>query len=182
MGVITTIRHRAAIAGHVVDAVSGLGIGDALITIPALDIETHSRPDGFYAFLDLPDGAYALTATAPALGRRYGSVTVGGIVVASTADGRPILDPKGRLPLPPTRLRGTVHRADTSAPIPRAQVRLRASAVAVLCDATGSYHVDALEAGTQTAVVTASGFISHSEQVVLTVGEEAILNFNLNTS
>lgn len=176
------IRHRAAIGGHVVDAVSELGIGGALIRLPALGLQTRSRPDGFYAFLDLPEGVYALTATAPALGPRYGSVTVGDIVVSSTADGRPNLDPKARLALPPTRLTGTVQRAGTTAGIPAARVRLRASGVTARCDANGVFTVNALEAGCQIAIVTASGYVSHREQVMVKPGEETLMNFQLNSS
>jgi hypothetical protein len=179
MALIATIRHRAAICGYVVDALTGAGIGGALVEIADPALTTTSRADGFYGFLDLADGGYELHASAPALGSRYGSATVSGIVVASGAQGQPVLDPDGRLALPPTQLAGTVRRADTAAPIARAQVRLRASAVAVLADAAGGYRLAGVEAGTQTAVVTAAGFVAHTEQVVLTAGEEMLIDFNL---
>src|SRR2546426_1390665 len=49
-----------------------------------------------------------LFRSAPALGSRYAGVTVAGIAVAGDGAGRPALDPKGNLGLPPTRLSGRV--------------------------------------------------------------------------
>jgi hypothetical protein len=177
-----SIRHRAAIAGHVVDAVSQRGIRDAVITLLSSGRQRRSCPDGFYAFLDLPDGSYALTATAPSLGSRYGSRTVEGILVSSGVDGRPKLDPKARLALPPTRLAVAVRRADTLAPVPGAKLCLRGANVVVHCDAAGTCRVPLLEAGAQTAIVSAPGFDSHSAPVTVRQGEETSLNFLLNSS
>lgn len=141
-----------------------------------------AAPTASIFFLDLPDGSYTLAAAAPQLGSRYGSVSVPGVVVASDGDGRPIFDAKGRLELPPTRLSGLVRRGDTLAPIPRAQVRLRAAAVAVQSDPAGHYLLSAVEAGAQTAVVSAPGFVSISQVVVLTAGQQAVVDFSLTPS
>lgn len=176
------IRHQAAICGYVVDAVSGLGIGGAEVRIPLQNLLTLARADGFYAFLDLADGSYDLTATAPRFGSCYGSVAVPGVVVASAADGRPTFDAKGRLALPPTCVSGLVQRADTLAPIPRAQVRLRAAGAVVQSDPAGHYQLCAVEAGAQTAVVSAPGFVSSSRVVVLTAGQQAVADFSLAPS
>ncbi len=46
----------------------------------------------------------------------------------------------------------------------------------------GSYKLDALELGTQTAWVAASGFFRPGEKVVLTARDERIITVNLNTS
>lgn len=182
MAAVALIGHRAAICGYVIDAVSGLGMDGADVQIPAADLHTRSRTDGFYFFLDLADGSYDLAAAAPGLGSRYGSISVPGVVVASASDGRPLFDAKGRLALPPTRLSGLVRRADTLVPIPRAQVRLRAAAVAVQSDPAGQYLLSAVEAGTQTAVVSAAGFVSISQVVVLTAGQQAVVDFSLAPS
>lgn len=174
---IATIRHRAAICGHVVDDVSGRGIAGARVAIEALDLTTLSGPDGFFGFIDLAEGPYELTATAPALGSRYGSAAASG-QVQSTDDGRPILDPV-ELRLRPTQLRGDVRRADDSAPVRRAQVRLRASAIAVFADAEGAYAFSAVEAGRQTVVVSAPGFGALTREVLLTAGQETQADFDL---
>jgi hypothetical protein len=123
-----------------------------------------------------------LAASAPRLGSRYGSVAVSGVIVSRTGDGRPIFAAEGRIELPPTCLSGLVRRGDTLAPIPRAQVRLRTAAVAVQSDPAGRYQLCAVAAGAQTAVVSAPGFVLISQVVVVTAGQQTVVDFSLTPS
>jgi hypothetical protein len=182
MAIVATIRHRAAISGYVSDAVSGTGIAGATVTLEGQDQQTLTGADGFYFFLDLPNGSYTLHAEAPALGSRYGAVTAAGVAVASDGAGRPLFDPKGNLALPPTRLTGLVRRSDNLAPIAYADVQLRASRVAVKSNKLGQYGLTAVEAGTQTVQVAAPGFATISQPVSLSAGQSRVVDFNLTPS
>jgi Carboxypeptidase regulatory-like domain len=179
---IATWTRRAAICGYVRDASSGTGIFGATVELVGREVQTATRVDGFYCFLDLPDGAYTLHATAPALGSRYGGVTVAGVAVADDGVGRPLFDPKGNLVLPPTRLSGRVQRAGTLAPIARAEVRLRASGVKAISDNLGQYLISAVEAGSQTVQIFAPGFITTSQSVTLEAGQNTVADFTLTPS
>lgn len=182
MSTIEITRHRAAICGYVRDASSGAGIAGATVELVGREARTETRVDGFYDFLDLTDGSYTVRATAPALGSRYADVTVAGITVASDAVGRPALDPKGNLALPPTRLSGRVQRAGPLAPIARAEVRLRASGVKAMSNNLGQYMLSAVEAGTQTVQVSAPGFTTNSQSVTLDAGQNTVVDFILAPS
>src|SRR5262249_49173319 len=141
---------------------SGAGIPGATVEVVGQGEQTQTRADGFYHFLDLPDGSYTLQAAAPGLGSRYAGVTVAGVLVAGDSAGRPVLDPRGDLGLPPTRLTGRVQRTGSLAPIARAEVRLRAGGVKTTSNNLGQYVLSAVEAGTQTVQTSASGFTTTS--------------------
>jgi len=173
------IRHRAAICGYVRDAKSGAGLAGASVDIAARGVTAEAAADGFYYFLDLPDGAYTLHAAVPALGTRYADVTVAAVTVATGTSGAPSLDPRGNLALSPTRLTGQVKASGSLAPVARAEVRLRAAAVKTLSDAAGQYALSAVEAGEQTVQVSASGFAALSQRVTLQAGQEAVADFTL---
>ena len=74
---------------------------------------------------------------------------------------------------------GVRHHADDDAV---AQVRLRTAAVAVQSDPAGRYQLCAVEAGAQTAVVSAPGFVSISQVVVVTAGQQTAVDFSLTPS
>ncbi len=179
MPTIALARHRAAICGYVRDAQSGTGIPGATVEIVGAGARTETRADGFYYFVDLADGSYTLRAAAPALSRRYASVTVAGVTVASDAAGRPAFDPKGNLGLPPTRLSGRVQRAGSLAPIARAEVRLRASGEKTMSNNLGQYQLSAIEAGTQTVQISAAGFAAKPQSVTLNAGQNTAADFTL---
>lgn len=176
------IRHRAAICGYVRDADSGVGISGATVAIAGGPSRTQTRAGGFYYFVDLPDGAYTLQAAAPALGSRYAGVSVAGVTTARDGAGRPVLDPKGNLALPPTRLSGRVQRTGTLAPVARAEVRLRAGGVKTLSNNLGQYLFSAVEAGTQTVQISAPGFVPASQSVTLNAGQNTVVDFTLAPS
>jgi len=179
---IETVRHRAAICGYVSDAVSGEAIAGATVELAAQGLQARTRDDGFYAFLDLPDGSYTLRASAPQLGSTYGTVTAVGVAVASDGSGRPVLDSRGNLALPPTKLSGVVRRSDTMAPIAYADVFLRASLVRTKSNKVGQYSASAVEAGTQTVQVSAPGFTAASQSVTLNAGQSTTTDFTLTPS
>jgi hypothetical protein len=180
MALIETFGHRASVCGYVRDASSNAGLGGAPVELVAEAVaRTNTRIDGFYAFLNLPDGSYTLRAAAPAMGSRYGTVIVTGVAVSRDGRGRPVLDPKGNLNLPPTRLTGLVRRSDTLAPIAFADVRLRASNVNTKSNKVGQYAVSAIEAGTQTVLASAPGFAAASRVVTLSAGQETVADFSL---
>lgn len=173
------IRHRAAICGYVRDANSGGGFVGATVELVGGEVRTETRVDGFYYFLDLPDGSYTLHATAPALSSRYADVTVTGVTVASDDLGRPAFDPLGNLGLPPTSVSGRVQRAGSLAPVAHAEVRLRASGVKATSNTLGEYVLSAIEAGTQTAQVSAPGLTTNSQGVTLDAGKNTVVDFTL---
>jgi hypothetical protein len=176
------VRHRAAICGYVRDANSGAGISGATVALAGQEARTQTRADGFYYFVDLPDGAYTLQATVPPLGSRYAGVSVAGVTVAGDGAGRPVLDPKGNLALQPTRLSGRVLRAGSLAPIARAEVRLRAGGVKTLSNNLGQYLLSAVEAGTQSVQISAPGLVLASQSVTLNAGQNTVVDFTLAPS
>ncbi len=179
MSSVELIRHRAAICGYVSDAVSGTGLAGATVELLPNGLQTETGADGFYYFLDLPDGLYTLHATALGFGSRYGMATNSGVAVASDSAGRPVFDPKGNLGLPPTRLAGQVQRSDTLAAIAYAEVRLCASNAKTLSNKLGQYAHSAVEAGTQTVQVSAPGFATNSQAVTLTAGQETLVDLSI---
>ncbi|MCP4514516.1 MAG: carboxypeptidase regulatory-like domain-containing protein, partial [Delftia sp.] len=94
---ITGIRHQAAIAGRVSDAQTGAAIagsqvvisagpetfqkglalkarqyGESWDSLPERPDRAYTAADGYYRFINLPPGDYALTALLPGSGTRYG--------------------------------------------------------------------------------------------------------------
>jgi hypothetical protein len=204
----TILRRAVAIAGRVTDVLSGGPIAGALIEItngPAAFISIRniratdpawarqpvrldrrlSRPDGMYAFSDLPVGNYTLQVSAPSQGSRYGVVTLASVAVTNDRE------PSGRIKLAaadaalsPTRIRGQVLRADTSPPKPAAgaKVRLRGDTTIVLTDAGGNFMLNGLVAGSPMIEVTAKGFKTFTQVVLLKAGQEQVLNNVVLTS
>lgn len=179
MAVIERIRHRAAISGHVVDAVSRTPIAGARVSLVTPAREFRTRADGFYFFIDLPDGNYALRADAPAWGSRYGSASVPAVAVGSAGNGSPLFDPRAEIALPPTRLTGTVRRSTDSAAVPFTEVRLSASGDKAVCDKDGRYVLFPVEAGAQGVRVLAPGFAILSASVTLNTGQQTTADFTL---
>ena len=181
MSSVMNIVQRAAIGGYVRDAFSGGGIPDAKVTVVGQARVARTDPDGFYFFVNLPVGSYTLEAYAPALYGRYGSITAMNVVVAVDAAGRPVLDTRANLTLSPTRLSGRVCRADGSG-VARSQIWLRAVNLKTIANSLGEYAFSAIQAGTQTAHVTAPGFSLLEQRVELRTGETTHTNFTLNGS
>jgi len=198
----TIVRRAVSIAGMITDAASGRPIADALIELtggpPAfVAIRTtlardpawarqaerldrrHSRPDGLYAFSDLPPGSYALRVSAPGQGSRYGVTTLPTVVVSNERE------PSGRIKLAPadatlapTRISGRVLRGDTNPRRPAigAQVRLRGDTSVVRSDDDGRFTLSGLTAGTPTLEITAQGYQTFTQAVTLAAGQEQSMN------
>ena len=174
------VRHMVAIAGRVIDAQSGKPLGGARVKISAgpsaftswlatrakergqrwavLDErpdQTRSRGDGHFHFMDLPDGAYTLTATMPESGSRFGSAA-GTATVSRDAQGH-ITPGTMEIHLPPTTVKGVITGVD-DAPVVMAEVRMAGSGERVFSDGEGRYLLTRLEAGARRVEITARGY------------------------
>jgi hypothetical protein len=187
---VEEVRHRAAIAGYITDAISGQEIADAAVEIVGQDLKAQTQADGFFYFMDLPVGLYELVVSAPQLGTRYGTAAIADVEVKTETITnvtpknitviKPIFDDKANVQLPPTRLGGEVKRSDNDQAIPQATVRLRGSQVKTLTDEEGKYLLSGLQSSQPTVQVSATGFVTESqEKVTLTAGEETTVNFSL---
>ncbi len=177
---VEEIRHRVAIAGSVTDSVSGRAIAGAIVELLDPPLQTFTREEGSFYFIDLPVGSYTLNISAPLFGTRYGVVNGLNILVQNTVDNQPILDSKARVRLTPTTLVGRVTRNDNNQPIERAIVQLRWSTVQTLTDKEGRYTLSGLLAGEPTVQASAKGFSTSIQKVVLTAGAETTANFSLS--
>ncbi len=187
-------RRQVAIAGQVKDAQTDRVIPQALVTMTAMPGEFqqqvdllqglygtnwHQRPDrtrtdgdGYFYFLDLPDGDYTLRVDLPGVGTRYGnptaSVTVSqGVQVSIT-----------KISLLTTSLSGNITGVN-SRPLVMAKVQVEGSGEYTFSDSQGNYRLTALESGNRRIKITAQGYHSKTEQVVLNQGQMQTLNISL---
>lgn len=184
---IIYIKHRAAIAGYVTDAITGKGILDAVIEVVGKNLRTLTREDGFFYFVDLEKGQYELSILVPQASRScYGgsdnepTARIPGIAVES--DGKPIFDMKANVALSPARLFGLV-RDEQNNPIPNAIVKLRGSEVQTLTDNNGQYFLSGLPLGVKLTIqVSGTGIATTSAEVTLEPGKQQNLDFNIKVT
>jgi hypothetical protein len=143
--------------------------------------QTRTAADGIFYFLDLPDGAYTLTASLSGSGSRYGAAQVttavsspNGAIDLATAD----------MALPPTTLRGQITGPSlddgASEPVFMAEVRVKGSGERAFSDSDGQYLLAGLEVGERTISVSARGYATTEKTVQLDqAGTEQFLNFTL---
>ncbi|MGV0025330.1 carboxypeptidase-like regulatory domain-containing protein [Phormidesmis priestleyi] len=179
---VEEIRHHVAIAGSLTDATSGRAIAGAIVEIVDPALQTLTREDGGFYFIDLPVGLYSLNVSAPSFNTRYGVVTGLTIAVQNTVEGRPIFDSKARVKLTPTALVGRVTRADNNQPIERAIVQLRWTTIQTLTDQEGRYTLSGLLSSASTVQASAKGFSTSIQKVVLTTGQETTANLSLSVT
>jgi hypothetical protein len=179
MAIIEILRRRAAIAGSVTDAVTKRVIPGALVELIAQNLKTRTSEDGFFYFLDLPQGFYTLDISAPGSGSRYGSVRVPNVAVQQDAAGRPIFDPKAQVAMTPTRVAGQVLRSGNDEPIKGATVKILGSQEKTFTDKDGKYDLSGLQAGTPNVQASAAGYATAARKVTLTAGLETIADFSL---
>jgi hypothetical protein len=184
------VRHQVAIAGQVTDAETTQAISGARVEITTMPdkfktwLALHSmqygskweqmveRPDrkrtavdGFFYFLDLPDGEYILTASLQSAGTRYGQTSTEPITV-SRQDGNinASWETGGNLnvviALQPTAIKGTITDSSNQAVV-MAKVQVEGSPEHTFSDSKGCYLLIGLEAPSQRSVnvfVTALGY------------------------
>jgi hypothetical protein len=183
----TSVR-RAAIAGIVVDGVTGRPVAGVQVTItkmpPAFKTVlavrarlseraevTITAPDGGFRFVDLPDGAYTLSFALPNGGRRYGGATAD-FVVARDAQGK-IPVAITAVKLPPTGVSGQVRdgAASSGTPVPLARVRVDDGCGSAYSGADGRFYLTGEETGKRSLVVSASGFSPATVAAQITEGQ-----------
>jgi carboxypeptidase family protein len=201
MPVFEEVRHQPAIAGRVVEVGTAAPVPGALVGLeggpPAFaawlgllarrygsDWEgmleradrTLSRADGYFYFLDLPDGQYTVRG---ALGRgsRYGTAEASARV-SRDANGR-IAVAQVELTLPRTTVAGRISAAG-GGPIMMAAVRMEGSGERVFSDTHGQYALNGVEAGTRTLTASAQGFVTAHQAVAVSAAGVAVnVDFSL---
>jgi hypothetical protein len=147
-------------------ALRARGAGDLWAALAERPDRTRTARDGHYHFLDLPAGAYTLTATFPAAGSRYGAATLPLTLVADSLG--TVLLAKGDLALPPTAVQGKVNGLSSLAGgVPMAEISVGGSGERTWSDAQGAYRLSGIEAGARTLLVSARGFAPKSQAVTL---------------
>lgn len=183
------VRHRAVLAGRVIEAPGGKPVAGARVEITAAPPDftarlalqakaagsrwaaqaerpdrTRTASDGHFHFLDLPAGDYTLTASLPGQGSRYGTASAPVTLNADSLGnvGLETVD----LALPATTVHGKVVDGDGDA-VPMAELRLRGSSENTYSNGQGRYALSRLEAGSRELVISAQGFARQTKTVVL---------------
>lgn len=165
------ISHRVAIAGSVTDAITGQYIAGAVVKIEGQNLQTQTREDGSFYFIDLLAGQYTLNISAPNLGSRYGTADVPNVTVQNDKDAKPKFEPQAfvYVKLSPTRLVGRVTQSGKP-PIPYALVQMLSSETQTETDKEGNYVFSGIQAGTHTVQVSLNGS-KYTQKVTLTAGQ-----------
>jgi hypothetical protein len=189
MSTTVTARHRVALAGNVIDAITNKAVTAAVISMtanvpPAFQSRLRlyeaqygaswnamaerpdralSRADGLFYFLDLPEGDYELQVSAPAFGKRYGTVKRTANV-ARNAQKRYELD-WAAISLPPTTIEGSVSSKKTG--ISFARVSLQGSGESAFSNDAGRYTIMRVEPGARTLLVYAQGYKQVTQPVTV---------------
>ena len=147
--------------------------------IPERIDQTYSAIDGFFHFLDLPDGKYKLAVSLPGTGTRYGEAET---EVDIIHDGDKIKLTAADISLPPTAIKGEVTNKDNTAVV-MAKIQVVGSGEYTFSDGEGKYLLTGLEAsGTKRTVqVSVQGYQLSSQDVQLNQGETQILDFKLQS-
>jgi len=159
-------RHQAAVAGRVVDAQTEKNLAGTLVVVAAgpLRWESRSGHDGHFHFLDLPDGAYVVTASYPTGGSRYGSAQAN-VVVSRDGTGR-VHMATADLALPATTVRGRITRPGGQGVV-MAEIVLEGSGERAFSAADGHYALVGVEAGLRRVRLRAQGFQPATQEVTL---------------
>jgi len=179
---IERITHRAALVGRVIDGLAQTplaGVEVAITSGPPAWIahvaalregQPAARPGrcvsdaaGWFRWLDLPPGAYALSAAIP--GSRYAAATGTATVVAARAAAT-------ELALAPTAVSGIVVAGAPAVPLAMARVRFADSDDTTYTAADGSFTLSPVEAGASRALeVSAQSYITSILAVALSQGQ-----------
>jgi len=198
-------RHQVSIAGRVTDGVSGkplAGVRVTIVTMPSLFKKklgidairygkqwaamneradrTHTREDGLFYFLDLPDGKFGLSVSLSRPGMRYGPAEETASVARDAKGGiaKPVFMD---LVLHPTVLKGRITGTGHKSGIAMAEVRVKGSGEHTFSNAQGQYLLPGIEPGKRTVLVFAQGYRDISQSVTIAEsGQEQIVNFTLS--
>ncbi len=168
------VTHRGSMAGKVIDAQTRQPIGLATATIlsgpsafePRLArlARVTTAEDGFWGFIDLPDGQYSVRIEAPPH-LHYGPVTMSFSVQQSTT--KPAIE---LIALPPTGVRGTVQDGDSLAPLPLARVRADGLNEIAYCDRSGQFVVTGVFPGDCKLFIGAIGYRRQTVSASMVIG------------
>jgi hypothetical protein len=151
-----------SISGKVTDRSTGLGISGATVAFTIGSVTTSAITDanGNYAFANVTEGAYSLTASASG----YVSQTAAVTVAAGAAVTQNFV-----LPLLPGVISGQVTNAATASGIGGAMVSYTVSGVTTTAtaDANGSYTISNVPPGTYNLTAGAAGYTSESRAVTV---------------
>ncbi len=178
---VPSVPQEVTLSGIVVDGETGqrlLGVTATITSSPAAFQRTR-RPDltstdtdGSFAFVDLPDGAYVVTFTAPRALGLYGSPAVP-FTVAHDARGN-ALQTTQLVQMPPTAVRGLVNgrppHGGIVSPIPGARARVRGSGEVAHTRRDGRFYLPTLEEGTLTLEITAQNYAPITKPMVIASG------------
>lgn len=179
-----TVRRQVAISGSVKDMVTRKPLGGVEVVVvsgpPAfvselellkkiygihrdglknLSVKTNTGNDGFFYFMDLPDGNYTVEARCPGYGSRYGKAEK--TVDVKRSDKGGVLLSSLEIMLPSSVVRGRVVRAGSYAPVAMAEVRVEGSSECSFTDENGCFILSGLEASSavpRSLAVSATGY------------------------
>jgi hypothetical protein len=166
--------------GHVRDALSGAAVPQAMVELRRRNLTALTRADGLYFFLDLRAGKYDLLVSAPRARGRYGTASVGEVQVGVDGAGRPLLDPRAEVRLPPTGVAGVVTDAATGTPLVGARARLRGADAETSTGADGRYRLSPLPPGAPTLEIRAPGYATETRKLGLATGQQLTVDIALS--
>jgi CarboxypepD_reg-like domain len=148
------------------------------VFMPRRPDRTQAAADGLFFFVDLPAGAYTLTASLVGVSTRYGRGQTTATVPSSNGD-RALAT--ADIAIPSTTIRGQITGpsldGDGSAPVAMAAVQVRGSGELTYSDSTGNYLLAGLERGTRVLTFAAQGYQTREQTMTFSeAGGEQVLN------
>ena len=136
---------------------------------------TSTAADGSFGFVDLPDGAYVVTLSAPSSVGVYGSAQAS-FSVARDASGN-VTATTQVVSLPPTGVRGLVNGTPPGAaagtapsPLPAARARVRGSGELTYTGGDGTFYLPNVSPGTITLELSAPNYDPVTTPVTIASG------------
>ena len=157
----------ATVTGRVTDATSGAGISGATVSVGTRTASTDGT--GAYTLTGVPSGSQAVAASATGYEAAVKTVNLpaGGTVTTNFA-----------LVRKPTDIVGEVRNAATLQPLAGATVSY--SGGSTTTDALGRYRLADTPPGTHEVTASATGYVSKTQTVVVTLGAYATSDFGLS--
>lgn len=143
------------LTGAVYDQATGAPLGGATVLLGPYSASTGST--GQYAFLGLPNSAYALTISQPGYNIYAAAVDL------SATPRRDVYLPRRQANCPTGALTGYVRDATTRAP--KANVAITVGAFLATSDGSGHYAVPQLDPGAYTVSTSLAGYVPYSDTV-----------------